>query len=88
MTQIKDLVRIKEYKWKDKAGRMIPLSKITDDRLIVNYHSVSERLENRLLKVKDLKGKEKFVENAKCRSLEITKLAVEQELDKRNILIQ
>ncbi len=85
--QVRNSLRIKNFCWKQKDGSFVPLSKLSDDRLIRNYDSIKQRFEKAEIELKSLKGFELTKERHKQNTREITFLALQQELDNRNILI-
>lgn len=85
--KIRNSIQIKEFKWRTSNGKRIPLTKLSDDRLIKNYNSIKDRFEKGKITIHETKGRQKEQEIGRQNWREITMLACQQELDKRNIII-
>jgi len=77
----------KVFMWRQKNGSVIPITKLSDDRLLQNFNSCKERLETKQEQLKSVSGGAKKQLQQKCNNLEIAMLATQQELDRRNIII-
>ena len=87
MTQLRSKIRFQKFCWRTSNGKMIPIENFSNDRLTKNYISIKERFDKGAATIKTLSGKQKVKESERQINREIVMLAVEQELDKRNILI-